>query len=116
MWAKVASLCRTPDAFNRQTESMRMMTAALIALVATPLVAQTPVRRPARTNRAADAAEAAIKQATEQFVADKKIIDRDLEVLRRVRSADSALADSMQPGNAIQKAYEEVDTARRLGP
>lgn len=95
---------------------MRFVAALLLALVATQSIAQTPVRRPVRSNRTADAAEAAVKQAVDQLASDKKVVDRDLEVLRHVRAADNALADTMQPSNAIQKAFEEVDAARRLGP
>jgi len=64
----------------------------------------------------ADTAESAVKQATEQLVMLRKICDRDLEVLAHIRTADKALVDPMQPENALQKAWEEVQTAIRLEP
>lgn len=83
---------------------------SLMAVTA-PALAQ---RRPSRPIRA-DSAEAAIKQAAEQLAADKKIIERDLEVLRHLRIADAALADDMQRAAAIQKAFEAVAKAKSLG-
>ena len=59
-------------------------------------------------------AETAVKQAMDQLVAQKKIYDRDLEVLQHLKNADAALTDPMQPNNAIQKAFDEVDTAKGL--
>jgi hypothetical protein len=89
----------------------------LVIAACSSAFAQTSSR--ARVTRAAffaDGAEAAIKQAAEQLVAAKKPYERDVEVLRRLRSADDALSDTMQPSTAIQKAYEEVGEARRLAP
>jgi len=62
----------------------------------------------------ADAAEIAVKQAAEQLTIIKKICERDVDVLRHLRTADDALTDPMQPTNAVQKAYEEVDAAKSL--
>jgi hypothetical protein len=61
-------------------------------------------------------AESAVKQAMDLLVSEKKIFDRDLEVLRDLRDAEEALTDPMQPNNAIQKAYEKVDAAKALNP
>src|ERR1051326_1732626 len=81
-----------------------------------PLYAQAPSRRILRPGPTpfADNAEMAIKQAGEQLTAIKKIADRDLSVLEHLRTGDGALTDPMQPFNAIQKAYEEVDAAKTL--
>jgi len=64
----------------------------------------------------ADTAEAAVKQAMQQLVEIKKICERDVGVLAHLRAADDALADPMQPDNAVQKAYEEVGAAKALVP
>lgn len=88
-----------------------------LALLAAPLFSQTPPqRRLPRNMSRTDALEFAIRNATEQFAAERKAIERDTAVLRHLRAADAALADAMQPANAIQKAYEEVDAAHGLGP
>ena len=85
----------------------------LLLVVTTSAFAQTRVR-PAGPY--ANAAEMAIKQAAEAVGQQKKIVDRDLEVLSHLKAADAALTDPMQPENAVQKAYEEVDKAKSLGP
>jgi hypothetical protein len=64
----------------------------------------------------ANAAEMNVKQAMEQLANMKKMYDRDVEVLNHLRGADDALADNMQPSNAIQKAYESVVKAHTLLP
>ena len=87
-----------------------------LVLITLPLLAQTSGRRPPRTPLRADGAESSIRFAAEQLANDRKAIERDVAVLRRLRAADAALADSMQPANALQKAYEEVSEARRLAP
>jgi hypothetical protein len=61
-------------------------------------------------------AEMAIKQAVEAVGNMRKAMDRDLDVLTHLRAADVALTDPMQPSNAIQKAFEEVDKAKLLQP
>jgi len=61
-------------------------------------------------------AETAIRSAMEQLTNDRKIYDRDLSVLLHIRSADDALADTMQPNNAIQKAFDEIQEAKRFNP
>ena len=77
--------------------------------------AQAPMRvKPAGPY--ANAAEMAIKQAMEALGDRRKAVERDTEVLRRLRSADVALTDPMQPETAVQKAYEEVDKAKSLMP
>ncbi len=82
------------------------------------MLAQGPpkVVRPPRPSMSADAAEIAVKQAAEQLTIIKKICERDVDVLRHLRTADDALTDPMQPTNAVQKAYEEVDAAKSLNP
>jgi hypothetical protein len=52
----------------------------------------------------------------EQLGQDKKAIDRDMEVLRLLRVADSALTDPMQPTVALEKADDAVDKAKQLNP
>ena len=64
----------------------------------------------------AAAAEMAVKQAAEQLGNDRKMYERDLEVLRHLRAADEVLTDPMQPLTAVQKAYEEVGAAKALRP
>jgi hypothetical protein len=85
------------------------------------LSAQSPQQR--RTSRPsprgggsmqASAAEGAVKQAMEMLVPLKKNFDRDLEVLQHLNTAEEALGNDMQPHNAMQKASDEVDEARRL--
>ena len=58
----------------------------------------------------------AVKQSMEMLAAVRKTVERDAEVLGHLRAADDALVDNMQPSNAIQKAYEEVEKAKSLGP
>ena len=93
-----------------------MRTTALpltLAFVCLPVFAQT--RRPAPPiNTITYNAEAAIKQAMENLGNEKKIYERDLEALQRVRNADAALTDPMQPNNAIQKAIDELAAADPL--
>jgi small-conductance mechanosensitive channel len=99
---------------------MRKLFAALVlSLLGTSIVAQSPPRqRPTRpvAPYAAQNAEAAIKQAMEQLASLKKSFDRDIEVLNHLQAADAALADAMQPANAIQKAYEHIVAAQALQP
>lgn len=84
-----------------------------VVLLASPLAAQSrPTRRlPAR----AETAEAVIKQAGELLTDEKKIYDRDVQVLRHLQTADEALTDDMQRAVGLQKAFEEVSKARSLG-
>ena len=97
---------------------MRMTMLPVLVLVTMPLLAQTPSRRIVRfpPNRQADFAETAIKQAMDQFANEKKIFERDISVLQHLHAADDALGDTMQPNNAIEKAFEEVQAAYRLDP
>lgn len=94
---------------------MQKSAIAILGFVALPLLAQAPRSRPVRPASVfPDYAEAAVKQAMEQFGTMKKISDRDVEVLQHVRTADSALTDPMQLSNAVQKAAEEVNAAVTL--
>lgn len=90
----------------------------MCVVIALPLLvlAQSPRRviRPMGPNMQAGTAESAVKQAMDQLVAEKKAYERDLEVLQRLRNADVALTDPMQPNNAIQKALDEVEVAKGL--
>src|SRR6266403_753307 len=97
---------------------MRRFPIALsIAILVSPIVAQTlPRARMPRPTMTAETAESAVKQAAEQLVGVKKICERDIGVLAHLRAADDALADAMQPTNAVQKAFEEVGAAKGLGP
>jgi hypothetical protein len=94
---------------------MRTISFCLIVLMAATAFAQAPMRgRP--VGPYANTAEMAVKQAMEALGERRKAVERDTEVLRRLRSADVALTDPMQPENAVQKAYEEVDKAKSLMP
>ena len=68
------------------------------------------------TSSQVNMAETAIKSAMDQLSNDRKAFDRDLDVLRFLRTADDALTDPMQPNNAIQKAIDAVQKAKSLGP
>lgn len=86
----------------------------LLMLVLTTTAFSQPARvKPIAPN--ASGAEMAIKQAMDVLAQQRKVVERDLEVLTHLRSADVALTDPMQPENAMQKAYEEVDKAKSLG-
>lgn len=86
----------------------------LLMLVLTTTAFSQPARtRPIAPN--AVNAEMAIKQAMDAVAQQKKIVERDLEVLTHLRNADVALTDPMQPENAMQKAWEEVDKAKSIG-
>src|SRR4029079_18575309 len=61
-------------------------------------------------------AETAIKNAMEQLTNERKVDARELDVRQHIRAADDALADAMQPNNAIQKALDEISEAKRLNP
>lgn len=98
---------------------MRTVLAAVTAVLCSiPLLAQAPQRRtpPPRPQQTVHpfAAEASVKQAMEQLVGVRKNYERDLQVLRHLNSAEEALADDMQPHNALQKAYEQVSAANGL--
>jgi hypothetical protein len=95
----------------------------VLTLVSASALAQTsgpPRNRPPvpgfRPGPAVQSAEMAVKQAMEQLANVRKGIERDVEVLNHLRTADDALVDNMQPSNAIQKAYEQVEEAKRLAP
>ncbi len=95
------------------------MTLLTIAL-SIPLLAQpAPSRRtphPSQRGQEAGGAEGYVKQAAEQLLPIKKRFDRDLEVMRRINNVDEALSDESQRYNAIQKACDEIDEAKRLEP
>src|SRR5436305_7071528 len=93
---------------------MRTICAFLALALSSPLFAQPARVRP--IGPGAMNAEMSVKQAMEALGNQRKIVDRDLEVLKHLKSADVALTDPMQPENAIQKAYEEVDKAKTLMP
>ena len=100
----------------------RLLLLIVLAFASATALAQTspPRNRPPvpgfRPGPAVQSAEMAVKQAVEQLANVRKGIERDVEVLNRLRTADDALVDNMQPSNAIQKAYEQVEEAKRLGP
>ncbi|HVR37816.1 MAG TPA: hypothetical protein VMU84_01880 [Thermoanaerobaculia bacterium] len=102
---------------------MRSHTVALIVcLFAANVYAQTrPPNRPRveaqqRGTPQTVAAEGAVKEASEDLAEFRRVAARDIAILMHLRAADAAMADAMQPSNAIQKAFEEVDTAKSLGP
>src|SRR5213593_3495641 len=78
--------------------ALRRTIVVAAVLFTLPIFAQTPKRPPIRTmpNQQANFAESAVKNAMERLADDKKIYDRDLDVLQHIRAADDALADVMQ--------------------
>lgn len=59
-------------------------------------------------------AETAVKQAAERLANTRKAVEQNLKVLGHIRNSDNALVDPMQPGIAVQKAFEEMVEAERL--
>ena len=96
---------------------MKTATAFLaLTIVCAPMLAQTPTRRIFAGQQFPAQAESAIKQAAVQLGDQKRIFERDLEVMNHLRIADDALADNMQPSAAVQKAFDHVDKAKSLSP
>lgn len=98
---------------------MKTTTCALLLIViAFPAVAQTarPKMMPRIPTTRADAAEMAVKQAAEDLARMKKRVETDIDVLADIRGADKALTDPMQPTIAVDKAYEDIEKAKMLGP
>lgn len=98
---------------------MRVIVVSLTLLLASlPLAAQPRPRMPHSSSAAqrAQSAEIAVKEAAEELGAAKKSAERDLKIFARLRAADEALADSMQPSTSIEKAHDEVSEAERLVP
>lgn len=90
---------------------------AMIITVAIPSWAQTPAPRRTRPlSSAVFSAERVVKQAAEELTAYRKVVERDVEVLSRLRAADAALTDPMQPSASVQEAVEEVAAAKSLHP
>lgn len=89
--------------------------AILIVLFSSPLHGQERPRRPP-ADSPAWSAQRAVMEAAHRFGETKKTLERDLLVLGHLENADAALVDVMQRGVALQKAYEEVIEAERLGP
>ncbi|HET8772450.1 MAG TPA: hypothetical protein VFP80_01615 [Thermoanaerobaculia bacterium] len=91
----------------------RLLVVLAVTLVSTTLLAQ---RRPGRMpiSDGAPAAEGAVKQSMGRVVAEKKAMDRDLQILTHIRAGDRALTDPMQPTVALEKAHEEISEAGRL--
>ena len=108
-----------PALFSRVVVYMRRLFLVL-TLAGVSALAQTRERinRPPSGQRVpgAAAAEMSVKQAMELLASMKKAYERDVDVLNFLHGADDALADAMQPSNAIQKAYESVEKAKGLGP
>jgi hypothetical protein len=101
----------------RQSGMRTIVMTIVFAGMTLPLFAQQPPRmrpNPQAARRAAGA-EAAVKEAMEQLVAEKKVYERDVEVLARLRAAEQALLDEMQPNVSIQKAWDEVQASKRNG-
>lgn len=88
----------------------------LVLALAIPLCAQSKQRVVYRNADAVATADAMIKGAAELLANDRKAIERDIQVLRQLRQADAALADDMQPSNALEKAHDAVSKAKDLGP
>lgn len=62
----------------------------------------------------AQPAETAIQAAMEQLGRERKIVEREVLILKHLHVADDALTDPMQPSVSIQKAFDEVSEATRL--
>jgi hypothetical protein len=110
-----------PALFSRVVVYMRRLFLIVLTLASASALAQTPPPRnrpPAgfRPSATAQSAEMSVKQAAEQLAYSRKGLERDVDVLTHLRAADDALVDNMQPSTAIQKAYDEVEQAKRLGP
>lgn len=90
------------------------MAVVFLILIPDYVLAQPPAVR--RFHRPALTAEMAVKSALEQLAVDKKLFERDIQVLVHLHQADDALSDTMQPANAIQKAYDHVGKAKSLEP
>jgi hypothetical protein len=97
----------------RPTGMRRIFAVLMVTLVSLTLAAQ---RRPPRMpiTDGPLSADAALKQSVERLGIEKKDMDRDLQVLARIRAADRALTDPMQPSIAVEKAFEEISEAERL--
>jgi hypothetical protein len=91
----------------------RLFVVLALTLVSTSLHAQRRHPRIPISDGAASA-EGALKQSMDRLVAEKKSMDRDLQVLAHIRGADRALTDPMQPTIALEKAHEEISEAERL--
>ncbi|HEX6100530.1 MAG TPA: hypothetical protein VF432_29715 [Thermoanaerobaculia bacterium] len=97
---------------------MRRMFVVLLVL-SVPMfvpIGLTAQRRPPRMSITDGplSADAVLKQSIEHLGIEKKNMDRDLQVLARIRAADRALTDPMQPSVAVEKAFEEISEAERL--
>ena len=88
---------------------MRRFFAAVLVLYAVPMFGQSPQQQVIN-------AERAVRNAMERLANEKKEYESDLAILQHIRAADNALADTMQPHNAIQKAFDEIEEAKRLNP
>lgn len=96
---------------------MRSLLAVFAIAITLPLSAQPSTRgRTGFFTQRAQAAESVVRQAGEQLGRDRKTYERDIDVLSHLRAADTALADTMQPSKAVEKAYEEIEAAKRLVP
>src|SRR6185295_15113531 len=93
---------------------MRTAYVSLLLTIATTVIAQPQRVRP--SNGPAINGEMAIKQASDALAMQRKSLERDIEVLTHLRAADVALTDPMQPTNAVEKAWDEVEKAKQLAP
>jgi hypothetical protein len=89
-----------------------MFVVLAVTLLSMPLLAQRRPRIP--ISDGPPSAEAILKESIERLGAEKKAMDRDLQVLARLRAADRALTDPMQPTIAVEKAFQEIAEAERL--
>ncbi|MHB0971458.1 MAG: hypothetical protein ACYC7A_17140 [Thermoanaerobaculia bacterium] len=74
---------------------------------AQPVAWRSPVKH-------AKPAETAIQAAMEQLGRERKIVEREVLILKHLQVADDALTDPMQPSVSVQKAFDEVAEAKRL--
>ncbi|HKS24058.1 MAG TPA: hypothetical protein VJZ76_14740 [Thermoanaerobaculia bacterium] len=93
-----------------------LMLAAVAAFSQTPPGRRVRPPGPRPNFPGAENAEMSVKQSMERLASERKTFETDAAVLGHLRTADDALVDAMQPSNALQKAYEEVIEAKRLGP
>lgn len=95
---------------------MRISIPLLVLLTLFPPLVSAQSSRPAPRHAQFDAvqAERFLAAGAERLAERKKSYERDLGALRRIRAADEALVDPMQPAASLEKAHEELGKAKGL--
>ena len=94
----------------RALRTLSLLSLLFVATLAPVVHAQGISRQVAR----AQMIERTIREAAEQLANERKEYERAVEMLRHLRAADKALADTMQPNAAVLKAVEEIGEAKRF--